>query len=413
MSARRILLVDVDAFFVAVARLVDPDGAGKEPLLIVGGSAEGRGVVCSASYETRKFGVRSAMPMARALALCPGAVRVPVPGKACAAKSREIRAILTRLSPIVESASVDEWYCDLAGTEALYHHEPLATTAHRIRDVVHQESGLTVSIGGATSKLLAKIAAEKAKPKPGSGATGVFVVPDGGEAEFLRGLALAEFPLIGPKFQERLARVGLRTVADVLAVDSATLTGWLGVRAAAWLQNRIHGLDDRHVYHRDLARSISRDETFARDLSSDAELERELLRLVARAASDLRHDGLATRTITVKIRDFDFRRRSAAFTLPGPVISDRVVYATARQLLAKLRKARRVPARLVGVTLAKLCDPQSLAPEQLALFDAMNGAAAHGETERDRVVARTVDRLRERFGKQAVLPGGIRDTYRQ
>src|SRR6478736_4990990 len=122
---RRILLADADAFYVAVARAVDPEGAGKAMLLIVGGSRDSRGVVCSASYETRKFGVRSAMPIARALRLCPDAVCVPVPRKACSEKHGEIRAVLERHAPAVEGASIDEWYLDLGGTEALYHHEDL------------------------------------------------------------------------------------------------------------------------------------------------------------------------------------------------------------------------------------------------------------------------------------------------
>src|ERR1700716_3239577 len=133
---RRILLADADAFYVAVACAVDPDGAGKASLLIVGGSRESRGVVCSASYEARKFGVRSAMPIARALRLCPGAMCVPVPRRACGHKSREIRAVLERYAPIVEGASIDEWYMDLGGTEGMYDHEPLAATATRIRDSV-------------------------------------------------------------------------------------------------------------------------------------------------------------------------------------------------------------------------------------------------------------------------------------
>src|SRR5678809_1243820 len=135
VSARRILLADGDAFYVAVARMVDPGGAGKAPLLIVGGSRESRGVVCSASYETRKYGVRSAMPISRALRLCPDALCVPVPRKACSVKSHEIRAVLERFAPVVEGASIDEWYLDLGGTEGVYH-EPLAESARRIRDAV-------------------------------------------------------------------------------------------------------------------------------------------------------------------------------------------------------------------------------------------------------------------------------------
>ena len=165
-APRQILLADADAFFVAVARLVDPDGAGKAPLLIVGGAAGSRGVVCSASYETRKFGVRSAMPISRALRLCPDAMCVPVPRRACSAKHREIREVLERFTPHVQGASIDEWYLDLAGTERLYAGAPLETLAHRIRTSVAEATGMTVSIGGGTSKLVAKLAVERAKPKP-------------------------------------------------------------------------------------------------------------------------------------------------------------------------------------------------------------------------------------------------------
>ena len=152
----RILLADADAFFVAVARSVDPDGAGKSALLIVGGRPGSRGVVCSASYETRAFGVRSAMSIAQALRLCPDAMCVPVPRQACSDASRAIRRVLERFTPVVEGASIDEWYLDLGGTEALYHHEPLETTARRMRDAVKAETGLSLSVGGGSNKLIAK-----------------------------------------------------------------------------------------------------------------------------------------------------------------------------------------------------------------------------------------------------------------
>src|SRR5687768_16520296 len=161
MVSPRILLADADAFYVAIARMDDPEGAGKAKLLIVGGTRESRGVVCSASYETRKFGVRSAMPISRALRLCPEAICVPVPRGACSRTHREIRAVLDRFAPVVESASIDEWYMDLAGTEALYHNEPLAATARRMRVAVKEATGISVSIGGGTSKLVAKLAVER------------------------------------------------------------------------------------------------------------------------------------------------------------------------------------------------------------------------------------------------------------
>jgi DNA polymerase IV len=402
-GSRRILLADADAFFVAVARMVDPEGAGKEPLLIVGGSADSRGVVCSASYETRKFGVRSAMPISRALKLCPGAMCVPVP-RECGAKSAEIRAVLEKFAPLVEGASVDEWYMDLTGTEAVYHHEPLAQTGQKIRQAVHAATGLTVSIGGGTNKLIAKLAVERAKPK--FGANGVCIVPDGGEAAFLETFTLAELPMVGPKFQERLAKLGLISVPDVLRHDLHTLTRWFGEREAEWLWDRVHGISGSEVETGGEAKSISRDDTFAVDLNDDRDLERELLALVTRAAFDMRGDGLAARTVTVRIRDMDFQTRSAQKTLPDPVVADRVIMAVAKQLLHKLRKARRVPARLLSVGLSHFStDPGA---DQMALFEEARARDPLAETDKDRALARTVDKVREKFGVKGIMPAGLR-----
>jgi DNA polymerase IV len=403
VSARRILLADADAFFVAVARMVDPDGAGKAPLLIVGGTRESRGVVCSASYEARRFGVRSAMPIARALRLCPDAMCVPVPRRACSEKSRQIRSVLERYAPVVEGASIDEWYLDLAGTEGLYGNEPLASTATRIRDAVTRETALSLSIGGGTSKLVAKLAVERAKPKPGSGANGVHVVPPGGEAPFLETFDLADIPFIGPRFQERLAALGMVRVPDVLQYDLATLSQWLGGREALWLFDRVRGIDDSEVEGHGDSKSISRDETFPADVAADEELARELLALVTRAAADLRADGLTARTVTVRLRDFDFKTRQASRTLDAPVMSDRVIWQVSRALLAKLRKARRVPARLIGVGLSSLAIDGTA--DQLALFERAEAGVA--ETDRDRILARTIDRVRSKFGDDGILPARL------
>jgi DNA polymerase IV len=404
-TPRRILLVDADAFFVAVARMVDPEGAGRAELLIVGGTRESRGVVCSASYETRKFGVRSARAIGIALRLCPQAVCVPVPRGACSRMHREIREVLDRFSPVVQSASIDEWYLDLAGTEALYHNESLETTARRIREAVKEATSLTVSIGGGTSKLVAKLAVERAKPKPGTSATGVLVVEPGREEEFLATFSLAELPLVGPKFQERLATFGMTTVRDVLPYDQATLARWLGEREGEWLHRRVRGVDASSVEAHGDAKSISRDETFARDIADDVELREELNALGSRAAADLRADGLTARTITVRIRDFDFTTRSASRTVPRGVMADRIILTISRQLLRKLRAARRVPARLLGVALSGLAtDPDA---DQLALFET---ALAEGEeSPRDRALARAVDRVRSRFGDRGVVIGRTED----
>jgi len=392
---RRILLADADAFYVAVARAVDPEGAGRATLLIVGGSRESRGVVCSASYETRKFGVRSAMPIARALRLCPDATCVPVPFKACVQKSGEIRELLHRYSPIVEGASIDEWYLDMTGTEGVYHHEPLAATAERIRAGIREATGLTLSIGGGTNKLIAKMAVDRAKPSAGGG--GVVIVAPGSEQEFLRTCTLADIPLVGPKFQARLAARGLITVADVLRLDPDTLGKWMSKRETRWLWNRVHGIDDGTVAHRLTNRGISRDETFGKDLLEDEDIERELLRLVTRAAADMRGDGLCARTIAVRLRDWDFKTRSAQRTLPEAVISDRVILRVAHELLTGLRNLRRVPARLVGVRLSGLAAAK--ATDQIAILTE--------ETERDRGLSHAIDRVREKFGSKSILPGGI------
>lgn len=405
MIARRILLADADAFFVAVARMVDPDGAGRAPLLIVGGTRESRGVVCSASYEARKFGVRSAMPISRALRLCPEAMCVPVPRRVCGEKSREIRAVLERYAPVVQSASVDEWYMDLGGTEGIYENESLAVTAKRIRDTVAAETKLSVSIGGGTTKLVAKLAVERAKPKPGTNATGVHIVAAGDEGQFLETFDLAEIPLIGPRFQERLAKLGMRTVPDVLQYDVQTLKQWLNAREAEWLFDRVRGVDHSELEAHGDAKSISRDETFAADIDTDDELARELLALVTRAAADLRGDGMTARTVTVRIRDHDFKTRQASRTLDASVISDRVILEVAHLLLAKLRKARRVPARLIGVALSSLAADTTA--DQLTLFERRDDALA--ETDRDRVLARTVDRVRARFGDKGILPARLVD----
>jgi len=391
---RRILLADADAFYVAVARALDPEGAGRAPLLIVGGTRESRGVVCSASYETRKFGVKSAMPIARALRLCPDAMCVPVPMKECAQKSGEIRQLLHRFAPIVEGASIDEWYLDLTGTEGVCHHEPLAATAQRIRSGVREATGLTLSIGGGTNKLIAKMAVARAKPD------GVLIVDPGGEEVFLRSCALAEIPLVGPKFQARLAAHGLAMVEDVFPLDVTALRqgGKLSAREAQWLWNRVHGVDDAGVAHREVNRGLSRDETFSKDLHEDEDIERELLRLVTRAAGDLRGENLTARVVTVRLRDFDFRTRSAQRTLPEPVVADRVILRVAHELLAALRKVRRVPARLVGVRLSGLAPAQS--EDQFALFASSTAADP---------LSAAIDRVRGKYGPKSIVPGGLSD----
>jgi len=394
-SHRRILLVDCDAFFVQVARLEDPEGAGKARYLIVGGSPTGRGVVTSASYEARAFGVRSAMPTAQALRLCPQATVAPVSRDAVSRKSHEVRDVLKRLAPVVQAASVDEFYLDLSGTERLFAHESLEATARRIREAVLAETEISVSIGGGTRRVIAKLASSRAKP------AGVHVVPAGAEQDFLNELDLADLPGVGPALVEALKKRGLVRVKDAVEVQREWLESWLGQRRGAWLWRRVRGVDESEVDPHERRRSISAERTFFEDLDTDRDLERRLLEITASVGGSLRKRGYRARTITVKLRDSDFKTRTRARTLPEPVESNAAIHEVAKVLLHELREHRRTPARLLGVGLTGLTEGAER--EQLGLFA---NEPVSGETERDRSVSRVVDQLRDRFGRRAVQPGG-------
>jgi DNA polymerase-4 len=391
----RILLVDCDMFYVQVARLEDPEGTRGEEHLIVGGSPSGRGVVTSASYPVRAFGVRSGMPTAQALELCPGAKVVPVSRKACAQRSRMVGAALEVLSPVVQAASIDEFYLDLSGTERLFRGESLEATAWRIREEVLQASEISVSIGGGTRKLIAKLAAGRAKPG------GVHVVPPGGELEFMKGFRLRDIPGVGPALAESLEGKGLVQVTDLLPVEEAWLEKWLGPSRARWLWRRARGMDSSQVEPWESRKSISSERTFATDLHEPNELEGQLLRLSRSVGATLRRKGFRGRTITVKIRDSDFRTRQASHTLPDPVESDATLFSVARGLLKELRKRRRKGTRLLGVGISSLVEGDG--PPQLDLFP----GDGPGEAERQRTLSRVVDDLRERFGDDALVPGRL------
>jgi len=397
---RRILLVDCDAFYVQVARLEDPDGAGRAPLLIVGGSPSGRGVVTSASYEARAFGVRSAMPTAHALRLCPDATVVGVPRGAVTRRSRQVRATLEELAPVVQAASVDEFYLDLSGTERLFRGESLEDTARRIRETVLERSGISVSLGGGTRRLIAKLAATRAKP------AGVHVVPPGEEQAFLDPLALAELPGVGPSLVEALGARGLVRVADARAVQEEWLQAWFGERRGTWLHRRVRGVDGSAVDPAERRKSISSERTFFDDIADDDELLARLLELVASVGSTLRRKELRARTVTVKLRDHDFTTRQHARTVPEPIESNAAITGVARELLSELRRERRVPARLLGVGVSGLTVRGEA--RQLRLFE----EEVEGESDRDRSISRAVDTLADRFGSGTVVPGRIVERTR-
>ena len=388
--------MDCDSFFVQVARLEDPEGVGKEPLLLVGGRSD-RGVITSASYAAREYGVRSGMPTRRARQLCPEAVVVPVPRGACVERSRAVRAVLDDLSPVVQAASIDEFYLDLTGTERMLKGEELAATADRIRRVVRARTEVAVSLGGGTQRVVAKVATRLAKPD------GVHVVRPGGEAAFMAQFRLEKLPGIGPAFLERLKKKGLTTCAEAAAVEREWLARWFGPGRGAWLWERVRGIDASEVDARERRKSISSERTFFADIDDHDELERRLLELSCSVGGQLRAKELRARTVTVKLRDFDYRTRQAGSTQPEGVETDRAIFAVAASLLHGLRHRRRTPARLLGVGVSNLV--RQVPAEQLDFF----GGDAKLETERDRTIARAVDRIRDRYGREAVRPARVLD----
>lgn len=370
--------------FVQCAVMADPEKLGGLPLIIVGGSPSGRGVVTSASYGCRAYGVRSAMPTATALKLCPQATVARVPGSMIRQKNRELAAVLQDWSPIAPMASVDEAYLDMTGTEELYHHEPLDATARRIQADVKQRTGLDVSIGGGTNRLVAKLATARAKPG------GVYIVPPGGEDAFVGELELSDLIGVGPSFQAALRSRGVTTMSALRALDVETLASWWGEDRARWLWRRCRGIDDAPVRSHDSSKSVSSETTFRRDISDDRELEEQLLGQVVDAAGSLRRHGLFARTITVKVRDPEFHDRSRSRTLDEGVQTDRVIFSVARELLRDLRRKRAGRVRLIGVGLSNLRDANE--DEQGRFLE----LAPALELERDRALARVIDRINAR-----------------
>jgi DNA polymerase-4 len=394
----RILLADCDSYFVRCAMLADPEGAGRSELVIVGGRADARGVVTSASYAARKFGVHAGMPMATAVRLCPRAVFVPVPGEMVSRKHHEVRAVLDDFAPVVEAASVDEFYLDMTGTEMLYRGESLDDTARRIQQAVMDRTGISISIGGATGRTLAKMAASVNKP------FGVHIVPPGGEADFMARFELADIPGVGPALAESLRRRGATMVRDLANIDLPTLVSWLGDSRAEWLHRLSRGEDFGRVSARGgPQKSVSHERTFSKDVADPEELETRLLMLAVDTGASLRAENLRGRTVTVRVRYADFTDKSASRTVPDPIESDRAIYTVARELLRGLLKKRAGGVRLLGVGMSKLVGEDEEGEELVLFADAPDGP----ETERDRKIAQASDRLRGKFGKQAIVPARI------
>jgi DNA polymerase-4 len=388
MSAR-ILHVDLDAFFVEVCRQRHPELRGVE-LLVVGGRRDQRGVVQSASYGARTYGIHAGMPIAQAVRLCPAATFFQGSFVHYRDASRAVRAVLQRFSPTVVMGSLDEAYLDFAGTDRL-HPVSLLPVAERIRDTVRQETGLDCSIGIGPNRMIAKLASDNAKPR------GLMEVRAGWEEGFLAGLPLAALPGVGPKTAARWAELGLTDVHQVQRMDDDALARLLGGDARG-LKRRAHGHGGSTLRGQRLPKSVSRETTLSRDLRDPEELEAILSLLTARVAGQLREEQLVGRTVTLKLRHDDFRTVTRRHTLEAATDLDAELFEAARALFREafeeVRRRNR-GVRLIGIAATNLG-----AAAEADLFEPP-------ERQRLRELSAAVDKVRGKYGFGAVTPGSV------
>ena len=380
-----IVHVDMDAFYASVETIKDPALRGKP--IVVGGLG-GRGVVTSASYEARAFGVSSAMPIVRARRLCPHAVFLPNDFSAYEKYSRLIRKVFGSYTPLVEPLSLDEAFLDVSGSVKLF--GAPVDIARRIKSDVG-EIGLPCTVGVAPNKFLAKLASTRAKPD------GLLVVPHDAVKEFLHPLPVTALWGVGEGTAEVLRRLGLKTVADIAAVPRSTLQRALGDAAGGHLHQLAWGVDDRPVTPDEPAKSIGSEETFHRDLDDSGEILREMLRLCDRTATRLRSKGLSGRTVTVKIRWSNFKTITRSRTLETAVDTAPEIYAVARSVYERL-DPERPRIRLIGVSVSGL----AAGPPQRQL-DLLTASGRPGWSE----ASAAIDEIRGRFGDRSVGPATL------
>lgn len=386
----------MDAFFVSVEELYDPSLRGKP--VVVGGSSEQRGVVSAASYAARKFGVHSAMPLRTAHQLCPQAIFVEGHPDRYRKYSNLVREVLGQFTPKVEMASIDEAYLDMTGTERL--HGPPLLAAHKLHNAIREATGLNNSIGAGTSRLLAKICSDQAKPH------GIVWIPPGAEAAFLAPLAVRKIPGVGKVTEEKLHRLGIRQVGDLAALDARFLAEHLGEWGLA-LAGKSRGLDAGGWFAGEIGteqdpKSISHEHTFPVDTADSEALEAALAHLSEKVGRRLREHGLWARTIQLKLRYSDFSTFTRALTLGHATQIDTEIYQTARDLLRKHRRAG-AAIRLLGV------HTSGLAPEAGQL-DLLEGA----QQERMGKVLSAMDKLRDKYGEGSVsLALGLRGRFKE
>ena len=374
---RTILHVDLDAFFAAVEQRDHQELRGK-PVIVGGGGPNDRGVVSTASYEARVFGVHSAMSLREAGRRCPTGIFLPVDGAKYQAASRDVMAVLRRFTPLVEPISIDEAFLDVSGSRVLFGSGEVI--GQRIKDEVRQSVDLTISVGVATTKLVAKVASDLRKPD------GLVVVEPGTEAAFLEPLEIRRLWGVGEKSAAALREYGVRTIGDLASLPDDLLIRRFGKHGAA-LAQRARGIDDDPVGGRDAAKSIGHEHTFDIDTSDREIIERTLLGMSEGVAGRLRDSGVRASTITVKIRDTTFRTITRQRTLADPTDLTEPIFRTALELARPEVRGLRI--RLLGVTASGLGER-----EQLALFAT--------DDPRRRKVTEAADAVRHRYGERAI-----------
>ena len=378
---RTILHVDLDAFFAAVEQRDRPELRGKP--VIVGGVPPGRGVVSAASYEARVYGVHSAMSVTEAYRRCPHGVFLPVDGRRYQQASRDVMAVLRRFTPQVEPISIDEAFLDVSGSRPLFGEGP--EIAASIKREIHDEVGLTASVGVATTKLVAKIASDLRKPD------GLVVVLPGDEAAFLAPLPISRLWGVGEKTATVLAEYGVKTIGDLADLSPDLLVRRFGKHGAS-LVSRAVGLDDDPVHEGDPAKSVGHETTFDVDTSDPEIIERTLLALSDGVAGRLRSAGVRASTIAVKVRDSSFRTITRQRTLAEPTDLTEPIYRAALDLARP--QVRGIRVRLLGVTASNLGER-----EQMALF-------AEDDPRRRKAIE-AADAVRRRYGSKAVTRGRL------
>jgi DNA polymerase-4 len=374
--------LDLDCFFVSVERIKNPYLVGKP--VIVGGSTAGRGVVASASYEARKFGIHSAMPTARAQRLCPNLIVVHGSHGEYGRISKKLYQRMCELAPVVERASIDEMNMDFTGCENLYNND-LPGFMKSIQKLVSDEFKLPCTIGLASNKTIAKIAVNQAKP------AGIAIVPHGTEAAYLAPLDISVIPGVGKKTEEFLHNKGFHNVADIQQRTEKEILDILG-KHGLWIYHVACGQGSDVIGDEWDAKSISREETFAKDIADRKELEKIIFELTEDVCQQLRKHRWKTRTITLKLRYSDFKTITHAEGIE-PTNDDTIVAQTARSLLHSAY-TRKLPIRLIGVRLTNFDEEEQM---ELSLFPSK---------KKKEDILKVVDKIRNKFGNDIIHLGG-------